>query len=138
MEKRERENLLAELSNLFTEIFDEPIEFVDVTDEAAGEDYSNCEDCDHYEECFGDECDCCDCGECAPVGISPVKVIFNNPATIIYWSDNTRTVVKCQSGDKFDAEKGLAMAVLKKLAGNDGSYNNFLNHWLKNAIVERV
>ena len=53
-------------------------------------------------------------------------------------SSTTRTVVKCQSGDKFDAEKGLAMAVLKKLAGNDGSYNNFLNHWLKNAIVERV
>ena len=42
------------------------------------------------------------------------KVIFNNPATIVFWSDGTKTVVKCQEGDTFDQEKGLALCFMKK------------------------
>ena len=49
-------------------------------------------------------------------------VIFNDPATIVFWSDDTKTVVKCQDGDIFDKEKGLAMAISKKFFGNKGSY----------------
>ena len=45
------------------------------------------------------------------------KVIFNDPATIVYWNDGTKTVVKASDGDEFDAEKGLAMAVVKKTIG---------------------
>lgn len=52
------------------------------------------------------------------------KVIFNEPATIILWKDGTKTVVKVQDGEPFDKEKGFAMAVLKKMAGNKGSFNN--------------
>ena len=37
------------------------------------------------------------------------KVIFNAPATIVYWADGTKTVVKCSENDIYDAEKGLAM-----------------------------
>ena len=36
------------------------------------------------------------------------KVIFNDPATIVIWADGSKTVVKCQEGDVFDKEKGLA------------------------------
>lgn len=61
---------------------------------------------------------------------SIINVIFNNPATIVFWSDNTKTVVKCQEGDEWDAEKGLAMAVAKKYFGNKGNYNNEFNKWL--------
>lgn len=50
------------------------------------------------------------------------KVIYNDPATIVLWSDGTKTVVKCQTGDIFDKEKGLAMAISKKVFGNTGSY----------------
>ena len=45
------------------------------------------------------------------------KVIFHDPATIIYWSDNTRTVVKCSKDDIYDPEKGMAMAICKKILG---------------------
>lgn len=48
-------------------------------------------------------------------------VIFNDPATIVKWTDGTKTVVKCD-GDKFDQEKGLAMAIIKKMLGNTGNY----------------
>ena len=58
------------------------------------------------------------------------NVIFNDPATIIFWEDGTKTVVKCQDGDEFDPEKGLAMAIAKKAYGNKGSYCNKLKKWL--------
>lgn len=50
------------------------------------------------------------------------KVIFNCPATIVYWVDGTKTIVKCD-GEEFDPEKGLAMAIAKKFLGvNQGYY----------------
>ena len=55
--------------------------------------------------------------------IRPVKVIFNGPATIVYWADGVKTVVKAQDGEPFDQEKGLAMAMIKRLFGNTGRYN---------------
>ena len=58
------------------------------------------------------------------------NVIFNDPATIVFWKDGTKTVVKCQDGDEFDPEKGLAMAIAKKAYGNKGSYCNKLKKWL--------
>ena len=59
-----------------------------------------------------------------------VDVIFNDPATIVKWSDQTKTVVKCQEGDTYDPEKGLVMAIAKKYYGNKGSFNEVLKKWL--------
>ena len=50
------------------------------------------------------------------------RVIFNKPATIVFWADGTKTVVKSQGKEKYDKEKGLAMAISKKALGNKGSY----------------
>lgn len=52
------------------------------------------------------------------------KVIFNSPATIVFWNDGTKTVVKCSDNDIFDPEKGLSMAISKKALGNTSSYYN--------------
>ena len=57
------------------------------------------------------------------------NVIFNDPATIVFWTDGTKTVVKCQEGDIFDPEKGLTMAIAKKVYGNKGSYCNVIKKW---------
>lgn len=60
------------------------------------------------------------------------NVIFNDPATIVFWSDGTKTVVKCCEDDTFDKEKGLAMAVLKKISGNDSkAFHRGLRWWIK-------
>ena len=64
------------------------------------------------------------------------NVIFNDPATIVFWEDGTKTVVKCQDGDEFDPEKGLAMAIVKKAYGNKGSYCNKLKKWLSKEEVD--
>ena len=58
------------------------------------------------------------------------RVIFNPPATIVYWSDCTKTVVKCNANDIFDPEKGLAMAIAKRCAGNTGAYYTEIRHWV--------
>ncbi len=58
------------------------------------------------------------------------KVIFNYPATIVLWTDGSKTVVKCQDGDIYDPEKGLAMAISKKALGNKGNYCNEFKKWL--------
>lgn len=58
-------------------------------------------------------------------------VIFNEPATIVFWSDSTKTVVKCQEDDIYDPEKGLAMAISKKVLGNGYDYYNIVKKYLK-------
>lgn len=58
------------------------------------------------------------------------KVIFNDPATIVFWSDGTKTVVKCGNNDAFDPEKGLAMAISKKFFDNMGYYYDVFKKWL--------
>lgn len=50
------------------------------------------------------------------------RVLFNNPATIVFWADGDKTVVKCQNNEPYDPEKGLAMAISKKALGNDRGY----------------
>lgn len=57
-----------------------------------------------------------------------LDVIFNEPATIVFWADGTKTVVKAIY-DEFDPEKGLAMAIAKKALGNRGSYFNIIKRW---------
>lgn len=71
--------------------------------------------------------------------VSPIevkRVIFNPPATIIMWSDNTKTVVKCQDGDTYDKEKGFALAYLKKTLGNDNTFNKVIHKWIPVDIGE--
>lgn len=66
--------------------------------------------------------------------ITPVikNVVFNEPATIVFWSDDTKTVVKSQNGELYDPEKGLAMAIVKKLMGdNQGNYYETIKKWTK-------
>ena len=59
------------------------------------------------------------------------NVIFNDPATIVFWSDGTKTVVKCGENDIYDHEKGLAMAVAKKYLGTNKSHSNYMDEFKK-------
>ncbi len=58
------------------------------------------------------------------------RVIFHDPATIVYWKDGTKSVVKANN-EKFDKEKGLLAAIAKKVYGNKGSFNNIIKHFVK-------
>ena len=58
-------------------------------------------------------------------------VIFNEPATIVFWKNGDKTVVKCQDGDTYSKELGMAMCIIKGLSGNKGNYNDIFNKWIK-------
>lgn len=64
------------------------------------------------------------------------NVIFNPPATIVFWDDGTKTVVKAQNGEYFDPEKGLSMAIAKKHFGNKGHYFEVIKKWKEKYTAE--
>ena len=51
----------------------------------------------------------------------PAQVIFNPPATIVYWRDGTKTVVRCDN-DEFSEEFGFAMACMRKIFGTRNAF----------------
>ena len=51
----------------------------------------------------------------------PAQVIFNPPATIVYWEDGDKTVVRCDN-DVFSEEFGYAMACMRKAYGSRGEF----------------
>lgn len=46
------------------------------------------------------------------------EVMFNDPATICWFEDNSKTVAIAGHGDKYDRETGLAICMLKRVLGN--------------------
>ena len=59
----------------------------------------------------------------------PTQVIFNPPATIVYWEDGDKTVVRCDN-DVFSEEFGYAMACMRKAYGSPRE--------LQGAVQERI
>lgn len=51
----------------------------------------------------------------------PAQVIFNPPATIVYWEDGDKTVVRCDN-DVFSEEFGYAMACMRKAYGSRANF----------------
>ena len=66
--------------------------------------------------------DSCNRSVCA----TPVRVIYNNPATIVFWSDGIKTVAKCDEEDGYDKAVGLFTAICKRYVGGGEAYADFL------------
>ena len=64
------------------------------------------------------------------------KVIFHDPATIIYWVNGDKTVVKCSEDDVYDREKGLAMAICKYALGDN--FKKVFKEWVPEEEVEMM
>nr|DAG74360.1 MAG TPA: hypothetical protein [Caudoviricetes sp.] len=67
------------------------------------------------------------------------KFVINKEkgTTVALWGDGTKTIVKCQDGDSFDAEKGIAMCFMKRYFKNRGWYNEWMREVLKeNGLAE--
>ena len=73
-----------------------------------------------------------------PNGMQIKEVIFHDPATIVFWMDGSKTVVKCHEDDIYDPEKGLAMAIAKKALGNHGNYCNVFRKWIPEIDEEPI
>ena len=62
-------------------------------------------------------------------------VIFSGPATIVFWTDGDKTIVKCTEDDEYSYEVGIAMATLKKIFGS--SYSTY-RHDVRKAIDKEI
>lgn len=61
----------------------------------------------------------------AVVCLTPKQIIFNPPATIVYWADGDKTVVRCDN-DVFSEEFGYAMACMRKIYGTRANFKALL------------
>lgn len=52
-------------------------------------------------------------------------ILVNGPATIVFWADGTKTVVKCRPDDSYDIEKAVAMCFMKKALGSRSMRKTF-------------
>ena len=63
--------------------------------------------------------------------------IYSNPATIVMWSDGTKTVSKVHGEDEYNPEVGLILCVLKKLQGST-HIRDLLHTWVpENAYTDK-
>jgi len=63
--------------------------------------------------------------EVRAVCLTPKQIIFNPPATIVYWDDGDKTVVRCDN-DAFSEEFGYAMACMRKIYGTRANFKALL------------
>ena len=89
-------------------------------------DCDECLMCDELEDYYDeDECEDYD----VPCwGIPDIRrVVFSDPATIIFWEDNTKTVVKAMKGEKFERYAGFIAACAKKMFGSTSRAKAIMN-----------
>lgn len=74
----------------------------------------------------------------------PTKVIINDPATVVFFSDDTKTVTKAKGGDEYDPLFGIMACALRKVGKNRVTIDSwepvidFLSSYLADAKECRV
>lgn len=58
---------------------------------------------------------------------APKEIIYNDAATIVYWTDGTKTVVKCNENDVYSEYFGFIAAVAKKMYGGANAINRLID-----------
>ena len=67
--------------------------------------------------------------KCSSVLPEIENVMYNDPATIVFWSDHTKTVAKCSGGDTYNPEMGLMVCIAKKYFGNYEKFRENFEKW---------
>lgn len=62
---------------------------------------------------------------------TPKKIIVNGPATIVFWGDDTKTVVKWSPSDRFDVDTAFVYALAKKIFGSNSAIKKLVDRKVK-------
>lgn len=65
-------------------------------------------------------------GAYIPDNLLPKQIIYSNPATIVFWGDGTKTVVKVSDKENFNPYYGFCAALAKKVYGNNSLVNKIV------------
>ena len=63
----------------------------------------------------------------------PKKIIYNGKATIVFWKDGTKTVVKMAEGTIYSKYNAFCAALAKKICGS----NSAVNRTVANGIEQK-
>lgn len=63
------------------------------------------------------------------------NIIHNGPCTIVFWMDNTKTIVKLKPGDTYDPHAAFCIAVAKKMYGNNSKISKIVDQFSKDVKV---
>lgn len=64
---------------------------------------------------------------------APKKIIYNGKATIVFWVDGTKTIVKKAEGEPYNRYNAFCAALAKKVFGN----NSVVNRFVKSGIEQK-
>lgn len=64
---------------------------------------------------------------------TPKKIYYNNPVTVVFWEDNTKTIVRLHEGEEYNEYTAFTAALAKKIFGN----NTVVNKIVKTGIVPK-
>ena len=57
------------------------------------------------------------------------RIIFHNPATIVFWKDGTKTVVKCMKDEPYSEYYGFLCALGKKIYGTNAKLTRMIKQF---------
>ena len=66
------------------------------------------------------------------------NIIFNPPATIVFWTNGDKTVVKCQEGQEYNPYFGFCAAVAKRIYGSTTTVNNFVDKKVEESGLKKI
>ena len=66
--------------------------------------------------------------------LTPERIIHSGPATIVFWNDKTKTVVKCSENDVYDEYEAFCAALAIKMFGS----NSHLKKMIHDKTEERT
>lgn len=77
------------------------------------------------------------------INLFPTKIIYNPPATIVFWTDGTKTVVKCSMDDEYNEYYGFLCALGKKIFGTNSHLKKLIDekaerHYPKDEFSKRI
>ena len=70
--------------------------------------------------------------------LTPAKIIYNGVATVVFWNDGTKTVVRRSEGTKDDKYNAFCAALAKKVFGTNSKLKNCIKEAENAKRVKRV
>lgn len=64
------------------------------------------------------------------------RIVYHDPATIVFWQDGTKTVVKCMDGEPFEKYAGFCAALAKKVFGSTSKAKKVAGAKKKGKVAE--
>lgn len=78
---------------------------------------------------------------CTSEEIKPPEIdhiIWNDPVTVVFWEDGTKTVVKNMKGNVFSKEDAIVNAMVKKLFGSRTKLKKYMSKFIKEDIEDNT